>query len=253
MKTLSLLAGVLLLGTVAAQEPAKPDTQAPSAAQRMQELQDLQQKAVKEWRDSMQKAREAKDGQPVKAMRMRPDFGAVADKALSYAKDYAGKDEAIDFLMMVVNLDQQKARPAIETLLKDHIDSPKLSAMGPMIPYLDRIVSADFAKEARQKLLKSKSADVRGWAMFAMHQATIKSGDLNGEAYKDARSKLMAVAKEVKDRGLADQITGAIDEREKFGIGCTAPDIEGVDLDGVAFKLSDYKGKVIFLDFWGDW
>ena len=30
-------------------------------------------------------------------------------------------------------------------------------------------------------------------------------------------------------------------------------DIAGVDLDGVAFKLSDYKGKVIFLDFWGDW
>ena len=41
--------------------------------------------------------------------------------------------------------------------------------------------------------------------------------------------------------------------REQFGIGCTAPDIAGVDLDGVTFKLSDYKGKVIFLDFWGDW
>ena len=26
-----------------------------------------------------------------------------------------------------------------------------------------------------------------------------------------------------------------------------------VVLDGVAFKLSDYKGKVVFLDFWGDW
>ena len=27
----------------------------------------------------------------------------------------------------------------------------------------------------------------------------------------------------------------------------------GVDLDGVAFKLSDYKGKIIMLDFWGNW
>ena len=35
--------------------------------------------------------------------------------------------------------------------------------------------------------------------------------------------------------------------------GDVAPDIVGVDLDGVEFKLSDYKGKVIFLDFWGDW
>ena len=35
--------------------------------------------------------------------------------------------------------------------------------------------------------------------------------------------------------------------------GEVAPDIRGVDLDGVAFKLSDYKGKVVLLDFWGDW
>ena len=30
-------------------------------------------------------------------------------------------------------------------------------------------------------------------------------------------------------------------------------EIEGVDLDGVPFRLSDYRGKVVFLDFWGDW
>lgn len=36
-------------------------------------------------------------------------------------------------------------------------------------------------------------------------------------------------------------------------IGSVAPDIEGADLDGVAFKLSDYRGKIVVLDFWGDW
>ena len=36
-------------------------------------------------------------------------------------------------------------------------------------------------------------------------------------------------------------------------IGCTAPDIEAGDLDGVVFKLSDYRGRVVVLDFWGDW
>ena len=40
---------------------------------------------------------------------------------------------------------------------------------------------------------------------------------------------------------------------EKFAPGMVAPEIEGIDLDGTAFKLSDYRGKVIFLDFWGDW
>jgi peroxiredoxin len=41
--------------------------------------------------------------------------------------------------------------------------------------------------------------------------------------------------------------------REKFSTGMVAPDIEGVDLDGQSFKLSNYRGQVIFLDFWGDW
>jgi hypothetical protein len=36
-------------------------------------------------------------------------------------------------------------------------------------------------------------------------------------------------------------------------IGQLAPEIEGVDLHGNRFKLSDYRGKVVMLDFWGNW
>jgi hypothetical protein len=32
--------------------------------------------------------------------------------------------------------------------------------------------------------------------------------------------------------------------------GKVAPEIAGVDADGVAFNLSDYRGKVVLLDFW---
>jgi hypothetical protein len=42
---------------------------------------------------------------------------------------------------------------------------------------------------------------------------------------------------------------------ERFGIrnlsvGKEAPDIEGEDQDGKRFRLSDYRGKVVLLDFW---
>jgi LSD1 subclass zinc finger protein len=36
-------------------------------------------------------------------------------------------------------------------------------------------------------------------------------------------------------------------------IGQLAQEIEGEDIDGVPFKLSDYRGKVVVLDFWGHW
>jgi hypothetical protein len=36
-------------------------------------------------------------------------------------------------------------------------------------------------------------------------------------------------------------------------VGRPAPEIEGVDLDGVPFQLSDYRGRVVLLDFWANW
>ncbi len=36
-------------------------------------------------------------------------------------------------------------------------------------------------------------------------------------------------------------------------IGNIAPEIVGKDLDGKEFKLSDYRGKVVMLDFWAGW
>ncbi len=42
-------------------------------------------------------------------------------------------------------------------------------------------------------------------------------------------------------------------EFEHLAVGLVAPEIEGVDEDGVPFKLSDYRGKVVAVDFWGYW
>jgi hypothetical protein len=39
----------------------------------------------------------------------------------------------------------------------------------------------------------------------------------------------------------------------KFLIGKVVPDIRAEDTDGKEFKLSDYRGKVVLLDFWGHW
>ena len=36
-------------------------------------------------------------------------------------------------------------------------------------------------------------------------------------------------------------------------VGQTAPEIVGRDLDGKEFQLSAYRGKVVMLDFWGNW
>jgi len=36
-------------------------------------------------------------------------------------------------------------------------------------------------------------------------------------------------------------------------VGEIAPEISGVDVTGSAVQLSDHRGKIVLLDFWGDW
>jgi thiol-disulfide isomerase/thioredoxin len=36
-------------------------------------------------------------------------------------------------------------------------------------------------------------------------------------------------------------------------VGKPAPEIAGEDIEGRSFKLSDYRGKVVYLSFWADW
>lgn len=40
---------------------------------------------------------------------------------------------------------------------------------------------------------------------------------------------------------------------EGIEAGDTCVEISGEDIDGEEFSLSDYEGKVVMLDFWGDW
>ena len=42
-------------------------------------------------------------------------------------------------------------------------------------------------------------------------------------------------------------------ELRNLGIGQKAPEIAGEDVGGKPLKLSDFAGKVVVLDFFGDW
>ena len=52
---------------------------------------------------------------------------------------------------------------------------------------------------------------------------------------------------------VADKAKSELFEIRFLAIGKTAPDIEGEDQDGKKFRLSDYKGKVVLLDFWSQY
>jgi len=42
-------------------------------------------------------------------------------------------------------------------------------------------------------------------------------------------------------------------DRADLSTGNIAPDFSFKDLDGKSYKLSDFRGKIVLLDFWGLW
>jgi cytochrome oxidase Cu insertion factor (SCO1/SenC/PrrC family) len=75
-------------------------------------------------------------------------------------------------------------------------------------------------------------------------------------AAKEAEALFEQAAEKYGDVKLPDG--GTVGEKAKaelfevrhLAVGKEAPDIEGEDQDGKKFKLSDYRGKVVLLDFW---
>jgi len=55
------------------------------------------------------------------------------------------------------------------------------------------------------------------------------------------------------DYSVADLAKPTIFAIEHLSSGKKAPEITGKDIDGKTFKLSDYKGKVVVVDFFADW
>ena len=52
---------------------------------------------------------------------------------------------------------------------------------------------------------------------------------------------------------LGQEAEARLDDMVNLAVGKPAPDIEGVDVDGKPLRLSDYRGKVVILVFWGSW
>lgn len=138
-----------------------------------------------------------------------------------------------------------ESQELMDVLYSRHIDSPAM----------ELVVSMTRDSKRLRKLLKSPHERVKGLA-------TIQLADmLMGEEPEDVE-EVEALYQEVVDKYASIETSrGTIGERAKSSlfelqylrVGKVAPDIVGKDLDGVEFKLTDYRGKVVMLDFWGNW
>jgi thiol-disulfide isomerase/thioredoxin len=73
-----------------------------------------------------------------------------------------------------------------------------------------------------------------------------------GKPMTDERRHKIAASLASK-RTLGQEAADRLDVMLNLAVGRPAPEIEGADMDGMPLRLSDYKGKVVVLVFWGSW
>ncbi len=100
---------------------------------------------------------------------------------------------------------------------------------------------------------KAGAPDARAAGLFNL--AVLWAGKADGDPGKgkEALALLRRVMEEHGTSSSAREAPGYVFELEHLQVGMEAPDFEAVDQDGVKFRLSGYRGRVVLLDFWGFW
>ena len=214
-----------------------------------------------------------------------PQADDFAAPLMKIAADYPDHDVAVDALMWIVKKARGDAsKDACNKLITDYIDREDLQEICITMSY--QPPSAETHSALRTLMTDSPHDFVKGTATYAManylgrcksafERSKNKDQDEDSEASEHSdeflssldvseatiRSLYQTAIDDYADvrpyqstkRKLKSLAGGALFEMDNLAIGQVAPDIEAEDLDGVDFKLSEYRGKVVVIDFWGDW
>ncbi len=193
-------------------------------------------------REALKEGREAY--QAYKKDHGEPDRNAYAKKMEDVA--------AYAIAWTAANGTTKKRRGAMEYLFANHADSPVMEQVVEMVRFG---VGEKVAEERFQKLIdENPSRKVKGLAMSTLASMWSRRPDKAEEVEKLYETIVDKYADVESRRGKIGAVAkNALFEMRFLAVGREAPDIEGEDIDGVEFKLSDYRGKIVLLDFWGNW
>jgi hypothetical protein len=175
------------------------------------------------------------------------------------------------------------ARPrAFELLQRDHLRSEKLGPLCQRISYgfckeYETFLRAVAAKSPHKTIRATASLSLGRYLNNRLQRIDLcrekpdlakQFGALYGKEYvadllKQDRGKAVKEIEAVFEQAaekygdvkldsetIADRAKAELFEIRHLSVGKEAQEIEGEDQDGKRFKLSDYRGKVVLLDFW---
>jgi hypothetical protein len=253
---------VLALGASAPAHPeaatARPDVAPPVAQdQAKQDFDNLEfefDQASTAWSKAYREASTAEDTTEVsRLLQARPEKD-FARRFYEAGLKHEGTEGAFPFFAWVCNnasTDKSAIKESVMILAFDYTSDPRMATVAESIANHGSALGEAQGEVIEHLIAESTVPEVQAAALFARVQVSTYSSD------EAAKKSVLADCKRIlelsQDEDRRARASGILFEAERLQVGMVAPDIEGADLDGVPFKLSDYRGKVVMLDFWGDW
>jgi hypothetical protein len=176
-----------------------------------------------------------------------PDREKYAGQMLATAEKNIKDPAAMDALIWTLVNGRTGSEPvskALALLQKHFIESDRMETVCDALQFDDTDASTALLNDLVQK---NPHRRIKAAAALTLGQMYAEENSQQAEKYfQDVAEK----------HGTPEQIEAArghLFAMRNLAIGKVAPEIEGEDVDGKKFKLSDYRGKVVMLSFWGDW
>ncbi|HEX6882263.1 MAG TPA: hypothetical protein VF530_02720 [Planctomycetota bacterium] len=238
---------------------ALPGASPQAGAQRLQELERRFVEERAQWLEFAKSARSAEERAELAAAFPREDFVPALEALAAEAK---GTDLAarawLAYLRIGALLDERELfTRALDRLVAEHVESTEMGSLALELVYGAPAWSARPAAAALRTILaKTPHADIRAGALAELALLVGLDDAFGAEGRAEAEQLLARIERE---HGSADFIgmtgaefaAGARHEITQLRVGAVAPDFEASDETGTRFKLSDYRGQVVLLDFWG--
>lgn len=232
------------------------------------------------------------DEEKQKVAESYPDAAEYVPRILAIGQQAKGDPLAIECFTWVLrqNPERAMAESILDALQADHLASPALADLigslryGPtsvkVEPFLRAVIASSphhdvqgfatitlawrLASHASQRgsweRAKAETEEAASYRQYYgdefiafLEQCDVAADSAASEALFEKVTKEFADVSHPRRGSLGKMAEAQLFELRNLQIGKVAPEIEGEDLDGVKFKLSDYRGKVVVLDFWGFW
>ena len=195
-----------------------------------------------------------------KLMRRNNPGPATLLRCTEIIREQTGRETSIDALRTaakVVATSGPPGRHYLDKVIGEAVADPSL--IPPTQEAADALASLPWSPES-ERFLRSiiehgETPTARATAGLSL--MTAYTGDRAHDFSAEARELATDMESRFGDEKVdGNTVRGALKDflaSARTAIGSVAPEIRGTDADGVEFGLSEYRGKVVVLDFWADW